>query len=116
MWDYWIVGLIGMFLVKENVRTAYKFSIIIGIILIVHLVGYTIVVESIIISHEPFNGFRPETDVVMLRYLLLGASIVELFFTYACFLTLKKEVKAQEEKNKIETMETPRGKLYLNIE
>jgi hypothetical protein len=77
--NYLIIGCIMIFFVKENPRRAYKFSILLGIILIINLVLYTIIVELIKFYIEPFNGFYPETDVVMLRYLLIGVSIVELF-------------------------------------
>jgi hypothetical protein len=91
MWDYWIIGFIMMFFVKENLKRAYKSSIILGIILIIHLVVYTIVVESF---SESFNGFKPETDVVMLRYLLIGVSIVELFLiTFLRSFLIKQQIK-----------------------
>ncbi len=76
MLDYLIVFLIMIVFVKENSRRAYKFSIILGIIMIINLVLYSILIELIKFRFEPFNGFKPETDVVMLRYALIGAAII----------------------------------------
>jgi hypothetical protein len=78
MLDYLIIFLIIRFFIKDNLRRGYKFSVILGIIMIVNLVLYTIIVELIKVSFAPFEGFAQFPGFDTLRYALMGAVIIDL--------------------------------------
>jgi hypothetical protein len=65
----------------EELRKAYKITVIIGVFMMSSLLVYAAVVELIKKEFAPFAGFSPLPDdqVTMLRYALLGLAAVAFF-------------------------------------
>lgn len=64
----------------DELKKAYRISVIIGIAIIASVFIYAVVVELIKSEYEPFKGFSPFQEIEILRYILLGISIAEFFF------------------------------------
>jgi len=102
MLDYLIIFLIIRFFIKDNLRRGYKFSVILGIIMIVNLVLYTIIVELIKVSFAPFEGFAQFPGFDTLRYALMGAVIIDLLLIiFFRKLFIKRIFKPGLSRNKI---------------
>jgi hypothetical protein len=94
MLDYFIIYIITAVFIKGNLRRGYKLSIILGIIMVLHLALYTIIVELIKITYEPFSGFAPNPKLDLLRYVLIGMAILSFFFFKLIrYLSIKRPIK-----------------------
>jgi hypothetical protein len=78
MLDYLIVFIITRTLIKANLRRGYKFSVILGIIMIVNILIYVVLVELLKDSWVGSQRVDP------IRYVLLALAIGE-FFLIAAF-------------------------------
>ncbi len=63
----------------DELKRGYRVATVIGIAMIVSVFIYAVVVEFIKKEFAPFGGFSPFSEVEILRYILLGISIVEFF-------------------------------------
>jgi hypothetical protein len=80
MLDYLIVFIISKTLIKDNLRRGYKFSVILGILMIVNVLIYVVLVELL---KDSWVGSQRVDFVRTMKYVLLALAIGEFFLIAA---------------------------------